>query len=275
MAGKRIGMTGKIGYFLFALLVLTTGTLCRQQLPVQYASGGDSVGSLTQHVPPQEKSGLHYFHHSFIASETVSEVIAPMLHINCRQLASATPSLRPSEKVRSLAAIVRRIPIPTRWITTSFRWAKSGFDRFDCPHAHLPTEEAHHSCLTEFARKNNSLQYMYFVLLMVVILTAIGLVAIALGVARAISPRSYNPQKGEAYECGIPTRGKSWMQFKVGYYLFAILFLMFDVETVFLFAWAVVVQEIGVFGLVSALFFLLILTFGLAYAWRKGALEWK
>ena len=53
---------------------------------------------------------------------------------------------------------------------------------------------------------------MYFVLLMVVILTAIGLVAIALGVARAISPRSYNPQKGEAYECGIPTRGKSWMQ---------------------------------------------------------------
>ena len=108
---------------------------------------------------------------------------------------------------------------------------------------------------------------MYFVLLMVVILTAIGLVAIALGVARAISPRSY--------ECGIPTRGKSWMQFKVGYYLFAILFLMFDVETVFLFAWAVVVQEIGVFGLVSALFFLLILTFGLAYAWRKGALEWK
>lgn len=91
-------MTGKIGYFLFALLVLTTGTLCRQQLPVQYASGGDSVGSLTQHVPPQEKSDLHYFHHSFIASETVSEVIAPMLHINCRQLASATPSLRPSEK---------------------------------------------------------------------------------------------------------------------------------------------------------------------------------
>ena len=114
---------------------------------------------------------------------------------------------------------------------------------------------------------------MYFVLLMVVILTAIGLVAIALGVARAISPRSYNPQKGEAYECGIPTRGKSWMQFKVGYYLFAILFLMFDVETVFLFAWAVVVQEIGVFGLVSALFFLLILTFGLRLAERSLGME--
>ena len=105
----------------------------------------------------------------------------------------------------------------------------------------------------------NSRTYMYFTLLVVVILTAIALVAVALGIARAISPRSYNPQKGEAYECGIPTRGRSWMQFKVGYYLFAILFLMFDVETVFLFSWAVVVQDLGVYGLVSILFFLIVL----------------
>lgn len=116
---------------------------------------------------------------------------------------------------------------------------------------------------------------MYFTLLIVVILTAIALVAVALGIARAISPRSYNPQKGEAYECGIPTRGRSWMQFKVGYYLFAILFLMFDVETVFLFPWAVVVQDLGVYGLFSILFFLIVLFLGLAYAWKKGALEWK
>ena len=116
---------------------------------------------------------------------------------------------------------------------------------------------------------------MYFTLLVVVILTAIALVAVALGIANAISPRSFNPQKGEAYECGIPTRGKSWMQFKVGYYLFAILFLMFDVETVFLFPWAVVVQDLGVYGLCSIIFFLVILVLGLAYAWGKGALEWK
>jgi NADH-quinone oxidoreductase subunit A len=116
---------------------------------------------------------------------------------------------------------------------------------------------------------------MHFTLLIVVILTAIALVAVALGIANAISPRSFNPQKGEAYECGIPTRGKSWMQFKVGYYLFAILFLMFDVETVFLFPWAVVVQDLGIYGLVSIIFFLVILVLGLAYAWRKGALEWK
>lgn len=116
---------------------------------------------------------------------------------------------------------------------------------------------------------------MNLTLLIVVILTAIALVGVALGVARIVSPRSYNRQKGEAYECGIPTRGRSWMQFKAGYYLFAILFLMFDVEAVFLFPWAVTVQDAGIDGLINILFFMVILILGLAYAWRKGALEWK
>lgn len=116
---------------------------------------------------------------------------------------------------------------------------------------------------------------MNFTLLVAVLLTAIAFVGIVIALSKAISPRSYNIQKMEAYECGIPTRGKSWMQFKVGYYLFAILFLMFDVETVFLFPWAVIAQEQGVMGLISILFFLFILVLGLAYAWRKGALEWK
>ena len=116
---------------------------------------------------------------------------------------------------------------------------------------------------------------MYFTLLVVVILTAIALVAVALGIARAVSPRSYNPQKGEAYECGIPTRGRSWMQFKVGYYLFAILFLMFDVETVFLFPWAVRMKALGGDALICVAVFFAILVLGLIYAWRKGALEWK
>ena len=116
---------------------------------------------------------------------------------------------------------------------------------------------------------------MNLTLLIVVILTAIALVGIALGVARIVSPRSYNRQKGEAYECGIPTRGRSWMQFKAGYYLFAILFLMFDVEAVFLFPWAVTLQDAGIDGLINILFFMVILILGLAYAWRKGALEWK
>lgn len=112
-------------------------------------------------------------------------------------------------------------------------------------------------------------------LLIVVLITAVVLVFAGWGIGVWISPRSYNPLKEEAYECGIPTRGRSWMQFKVGYYLFAILFLMFDVEAVFLFPWAVVVKEMGVAALVSVLFFLAVLILGLAYAWKKGALQWK
>ncbi len=112
-------------------------------------------------------------------------------------------------------------------------------------------------------------------LFVVVLITAIVLVAAALIIGRLLSPRSYNKQKGEAYECGIPTRGGSWMQFKVGYYLYAILFLMFDVETVFLFPWAVTVREAGIDGLINVIFFFVVLVLGLAYAWKKGALEWK
>lgn len=116
---------------------------------------------------------------------------------------------------------------------------------------------------------------MNLTLFVVVLITAIALVAVAMGVARLVSPRTFNRQKGEAYECGIPTRGRSWMQFKAGYYLFAILFLMFDVEAVYLFPWAVTVRETGIDGLLNILFFMLILILGLTYAWKKGALEWK
>ena len=112
-------------------------------------------------------------------------------------------------------------------------------------------------------------------LFVVVLITGLALVGAALLIAGLISPRSFNPQKGEAYECGIPTRGESGVQFKVGYYLFAILFLMLDVETAFLFPWAVVMHDMGPQGLVSILFFFIILVLGLAYAWRKGALFLK
>lgn len=109
-------------------------------------------------------------------------------------------------------------------------------------------------------------------------LTGLALVFLALWMAKLMSPRSFNAQKGEAYECGIPTRGESMAQFKVGYYLFAILFLMFDVECVFLFPWATILQdiaEVGMQSLISIAFFFSILVLGLVYAWRKGALEWK
>jgi NADH-quinone oxidoreductase subunit A len=116
---------------------------------------------------------------------------------------------------------------------------------------------------------------MYFTLFITVIITAITLVVAAYAIAKLIGPRSYNKVKGEPYECGIPTRGSSWLPVSIGFYLFAILFLMFDVETVFLYPWAVVVKDFGAMALLSIGFFLLVLVFGLAYAWRKGALEWK
>lgn len=106
-------------------------------------------------------------------------------------------------------------------------------------------------------------------------LTGVALVFLAMLVAKLISPRSFNPQKGEAYECGIPTRGESMAQFHIGYYLFAILFLMFDVETVFLFPWAVKMQQLGTSGLIAIAVFFGVLVLGLIYTWRKGALEWK
>ena len=105
-------------------------------------------------------------------------------------------------------------------------------------------------------------------------LTGLGLVFAALLIARLISPRSFSLKKSEAYECGIPTRGESMIQFKAGYYIFAILFLIFDVETVFLYPWSVVMKNLGPQGLLCIGIFMFILILGLAYAWRKGALKW-
>ena len=92
--------------------------------------------------------------------------------------------------------------------------------------------------------------------------------------SRAINKGSYNPQKGEAYECGVPTQGPAWAQMNVGYYLFALLFLVFDVELVFLYPWAVVVKKTGMVALVEIGIFLFILFLGFLYAHKKGALKW-
>ena len=125
-------------------------------------------------------------------------------------------------------------------------------------------------------KQNNVITiFMNFTLFITVLLTAVTLVVAAYVIAKLLGPRSYNPVKGEPFECGIPTRGSSWLPSHIGYYLFAILFLMFDIETVMLYPWAVVVKQFGPMALVSIGFFLLVLVFGLAYAWRKGALEWK
>lgn len=107
------------------------------------------------------------------------------------------------------------------------------------------------------------------------VLTGIGLVFAALLIAKLIAPRSFSSKKADPYECGIPTRGDSMVQFKAGYYIFAILFLIFDVETVFLYPWATITNQLGPSGLLCIAIFLFVLVLGLAYAWRKGALKWQ
>jgi len=86
---------------------------------------------------------------------------------------------------------------------------------------------------------------------------------------------SKNVQKGQAYECGIPTITSPWHQFNVGYYLFALLFLIFDVELIFLYPWAVVVKKVGMVALFEILVFIFILFMGFLYAHKKGALKWS
>ena len=92
--------------------------------------------------------------------------------------------------------------------------------------------------------------------------------------SRFVAPRKPNPIKQSTYECGIETVGESWVQFKAQYYIFALVFLVFDVETVFLFPWAVRLGQLGMFAVVEGIIFILILIAGLVYTWRKGMLEW-
>lgn len=93
-------------------------------------------------------------------------------------------------------------------------------------------------------------------------------------VAKFLVKGTKNPAKGQAYECGIPTNTSPWNQFNIGYYLFALIFLIFDVELVFLYPWAVVVKQIGMAAFVEIIIFLFILFMGFLYAHKKGALKW-
>jgi len=106
-------------------------------------------------------------------------------------------------------------------------------------------------------------------------LTAVALVGGAIAFAYYAAPSAPGLVKSEPYECGIPTEGPTWIQFHVGYYLYAIIYLIFDVETVFIYPWAVVMREIGLTAFIEILIFFTILGLGLLYAWKKNALTWE
>ena len=98
---------------------------------------------------------------------------------------------------------------------------------------------------------------------------------LAIVIPRIIAPRKPNPLKNQTYECGIETVGDTWVQFRIQYYIFALVFLVFDVELVFLFPWAIAFEQLPMFAVLEGVLFVVILIFGLVYAWRKGALEWR
>ena len=113
--------------------------------------------------------------------------------------------------------------------------------------------------------------YLYVGIFMLLIT---GFVASVLVLARLISPSRRSATKAQNYETGETTVTDPWRPFPVRYYVFALLFLIFDVEAAFLYPWAVIYRELGVYGFVEMVIFVLILGVGLVYAWKKGALKW-
>ena len=114
----------------------------------------------------------------------------------------------------------------------------------------------------------------YFPIMLFVIIGLLGGVGPML-IGFLLGPRRPDPEKLSPYECGFEAFEDARMKFDVRYYLVAILFILFDLEIAFLFPWAVVLKEIGMFGFVAMLVFLAILVVGFIYEWKKGALEWE
>lgn len=101
------------------------------------------------------------------------------------------------------------------------------------------------------------------------------LVGAGVGLSKLVRPHNPTPTKNMTYECGVDPVGGGWSQTHIRYYIFALLFLIFDVEAVFIFPWAIQLETIGTFALVEMLIFILVLVGGLVYAIRKGVLKWE
>ena len=98
---------------------------------------------------------------------------------------------------------------------------------------------------------------------------------IPIAIAKLLAPRKMLPLKHEVYECGVDTFGPANVQFKAQFYLYALIFVLFDVEAVFLIPWAVAYRRLGLFALVEMVIFIGFLVVALVYAWRKRALQWR
>jgi NADH-quinone oxidoreductase subunit A len=113
-----------------------------------------------------------------------------------------------------------------------------------------------------------------YVFIGMLLLGAIGFAIAPLVVVALVAPRKRSLAKSDIYECGVRTTGETWIRFKIQYYIYALMFVVFDIETVFLYPWAVSYGGLGVFALIEMVIFLVILAVGLIYAWGKGVLRW-
>ncbi len=116
--------------------------------------------------------------------------------------------------------------------------------------------------------------HLQFATVLVFLAVAVGFVVFSLVASRLIQPRHQTPGKLVNYECGEVPEGSPWVRFNIRFYMVALAFIIFDVETVFLFPWAVVYRKLGLFAFVEMMIFVAILLVGLAYLWAKGDLEW-
>ncbi len=116
--------------------------------------------------------------------------------------------------------------------------------------------------------------YQQYIIVGVLIFGALGMGILPLVLAKFVAPKKPNPTKQAPYECGMEASGDPWVQFNVQYYIYALLFVIFDVEILFILPWALVWRNLGIMAFIEMILFIAILGVGLAYAWRKGALEW-
>jgi NADH-quinone oxidoreductase subunit A len=116
-------------------------------------------------------------------------------------------------------------------------------------------------------------QYNY-IFIGLLLLGAVGFALAPLIVVAIVAPRKRSLAKSDIYECGVRTTGETWVRFRIQYYIYALMFVIFDIETVFLYPWAVSYGGLGTFALVEMIVFLAILAIGLAYAWAKGVMRW-
>jgi len=117
--------------------------------------------------------------------------------------------------------------------------------------------------------------FYHYLFIAIFVLVSIIFALLPLLLASKLAPRKPSEIKNKTYECGLDAPGDAWIQYRVQYYIYALMFVVFDIETIFIYPWAVAFKQLGLFAFVEMIIFIAILGFGLYYAWQKRLLEWE